>query len=1507
MSRKRVKINFGLLSVILLGPPLALGGAYWLWKSRTADIAQGSLEAARAHAKAGNWKEAAKDYKNYLSRFREDAAVWEEFANSCVEARPIELDPLLQAINAYKVLLRENPSHVGAMRGLTEVEGRMFADFGEAEFYARSWAKQAPNDPLPRLWLGRALMELGRVEEAVQTLNTLLGDPSLACPQRVDGAILLAMTELSRKPMEQGPSRALSTLDAAVAACPDSGRALAYRGWLKVGKLQDVESGLKDLDLAENRSAGDPLTLLKVLQAWLIDGREEAARGVMSKLRTLDPMERKRLIREQPLEDLLGDDLSWELSLLKAEKEIAMVFGDAAEQARLADRGLNALKGDATLARQFLPLAIELCCAAAEGSGEGVPPRETLIEKAESCARLYREGIDPSDPEVQKEFDRATRNDLFLSQIKNEPGQVIRLASDLMLRYPKDAGLGLQKAWGHRSLGQYEQELATLQAVLQSSAKPGDPGILSRVIDLLEQSGGWREAAGYAEELAAVPGQEAAGQTASLLIRAGLALQSDDVEAEAAVRELLPQVERLLAQESGRIDLRLTAARLHRRLGDKAAWERILTEGLQADSVPLRVELIRGFAADQRVDEALSQAAELKAKQPDEPVGYLLSAELHLGRRDWDKAREDYDAALAHLTMSDAGYRDILQQRLITEIESSGLRAGSDYLRKRLEETPADLDAAGLWVELHLAYRDDSAIDTSDAEMETLLPRFEKSDDANRQAEGLYYQARFKWPKGMGTAEAWNGVLALLERARNLRPQSALMARWLARAHEHLGKIEGPSHLESAESILRDAKQRNPGDPRVEEDLIRVLMERGEWVEVDILLEGRNLKGGDLFRSRLLAELGQLDFDQAIRRLKQRILLDPTLVEERLLLAALLYEAGHDAAGALEQLDKVDELEGAKQRTHFMRVRILETEGRIQEAERLCDEEVSRTGEPNALRVRADFLSRQGKMPEAEADYRALAAEDREGRGGILLLARFLEQTGRRSEALQLLSSRLAEHPEQAEVARLSVEISLLNGEPESIKAAIARLGPLRVQFPEDPSLMVLDAVSLLPPFGEPTGEHVARAETLLRAAIARNPQAEAAQLRLISLLAGLGRREEALAACDFAIRDNPARPDLKLARAELQRAGGDPIAAERTAQEIVQWYPRHLGGLLFLADLYQETGQLKEALDMAQRAAAQAPERPDVVAKEAAVLRMMERLEDAVALITKHYDSAPQDARAMYAAMLADLERQRFAQGKESSLEKAWHWFAQADSATIRPQRLFELQVTLLSTESRLDEVAQALSKHLQTSADDLEGLRFAAVVLKSDGAPRHLPLIREALERVVEAQPGDYVAWVHLAETCYRLGDLDRAEEGYRKAMDGGAPEQRLIATNGVAWILFERGKDLPAALELADRALAQARQEKAAAHLLASILDTRGNILLGLGRFRGAAADFEACVEAGGTDPTARCRALAKWGQALIRDGQAQEGRAKLEEALAIHREQPSLSENEMLEVQGLLNAR
>ena len=100
-----------------------------------------------------------------------------------------------------------------------------------------------------------------------------------------------------------------------------------------------------------------------------------------------------------------------------------------------------------------------------------------------------------------------------------------------------------------------------------------------------------------------------------------------------------------------------------------------------------------------------------------------------------------------------------------------------------------------------------------------------------------------------------------------------------------------------------------------------------------------------------------------------------------------------------------------------------------------------------------------------------------------------------------------------------------------------------------------------------------------------RHESSDTDRQRLLELLVGLGRQQEAIALLEPMADREPERWSLRLMLAELRRDNGDPTGAERELRQILSRQPHQVEALQLMSLLQLEQGKGSQALRQVQAA----------------------------------------------------------------------------------------------------------------------------------------------------------------------------------------------------------------------------------------------------------------------------------------------------------------------------------
>ena len=322
-------------------------------------------------------------------------------------------------------------------------------------------------------------------------------------------------------------------------------------------------------------------------------------------------------------------------------------------------------------------------------------------------------------------------------------------------------------------------------------------------------------------------------------------------------------------------------------------------------------------------------------------------------------------------------------------------------------------------------------------------------------------------------------------------------------------------------------------------------------------------------------------------------------------LRSLGYLQGATADAVVERSDPKD-LTGVGRATAV--AQSLAEGNRLPRAVALLDSLLSaRPGTRLALRLRADYLTRLGKGPEAlEAYDQALA--DCQGCPDEFRLrqeqVRAYLVAGQPAEALRRVQLLLQARPEEQGLNLQLAEILEEQGDVPGATEAYEREAAL---FPDDPFPLIK--------LGNLHGSHgqVQKAEKDYRQALTLDPQNPDALVMLAELLDKNGRRAEAETLVDRVFANNPMHSGAHYRKAWILKESGRKDAALSHYQLALVSSPNNSQILYELGSLYTELGRNPEAVENFQAAIEAGNAPPGVYSNLGVIAAQGGRLTEAV------------------------------------------------------------------------------------------------------------------------------------------------------------------------------------------------------------------------------------------------------------------------------------------------------
>lgn len=362
------------------------------------------------------------------------------------------------------------------------------------------------------------------------------------------------------------------------------------------------------------------------------------------------------------------------------------------------------------------------------------------------------------------------------------------------------------------------------------------------------------------------------------------------------------------------------------------------------------------------------------------------------------------------------------------------------------------------------------------------------------------------------------------------------------------------------------------------------------------------------------------------------------------------------------------------------------------------------------------------------------------------------------------------------------------------------------------------------------------------------------------------------------------------LADARRQLAAGDAAAAAAACRAVLADHGDDVEALRLLASATITQGQVAEAADALDRAAALAPLPPASLGDLAAVRLRRGDLDGAAALLGEALAAEPEDAvlwrrRAILderrgdvaAAERAYAEALRLApddaalhnnhgvflrhQGRHDAAAAALRqaialdpqrveyranlagtlrmdgrldaaWTAYREAIALGPLRE-ELRVALVAMLREVGRTADALAVATEAvgilPASALAHVALSATLLDLDRGEEAL-----AAQRAVALAPDKAGGWLHAGNALRQLGRLEAAVESYREALARAPDDVQALSNLGL--VLMETGQ-IEAGRELAERAIGLAPRNTDALHVAGAVAEVAGDLETAERHFREA----------------------------------------------------------------------
>ncbi len=1438
------KVNVKVLAILIV-VAVALGISLFAARQVQREIfSKTALTQGQAAFENQDWPVAARNLRTYLNRNPDDLEVLRKYAQACLSIRPQDAKAISGAVSAYRRVVQMDPQDQVAYERLTVLYGQI-GNYEELSVVARMRLEHAPNDRKAPPWLAEALIRLNRKQEAQQVLLQFLRaieNLPEAHTEYVRACVTLSGVLLAEG-TDDAKAKALEWLNRAVDHASESVEALLCRarfyretsGIPGIEEKDRLELARRGLEAVDARGPDSPQICLFLATEWMAHGAYDRAAA------ELEACER---FPQELSQDRFSGANDWVIAKLLLGTELAMRKGAATEAVAPMDKALASLTEKRHRA-QVLPSAVMVYAT----TGNAVQARQCLDE----YLGLLR--AQKATPESAR---RIAGLQALVAGAENRPYAVIDALTPGTGTDASNPQLWRMLADAY---GRTDQARRAVHALTQCRRlNPRDPQTTLELARQYSKLSEWRN---VLETAATVESQDPSRLEAKVL-RLGAAInlavtQRGGVDT-AELQTLSAEITGLRRTQPDSIDIRLLQVIVASYLESPEEVERQLKSAIEECQEPLRAEmhLVGHYLRTKRTKEAITAGAAACQRHPSLAEPWLSLAEVHLANADYDSARACLKQGLN--AVQERGERRSLSLRLaFLEVVHGDRTVGINLLKEMAAQDPQEIQARLLLLGIRDIREDPAAADQLIASL--------------RQAEGesglwwrLHQAARWM------ASEDWRAkqteIEGLLRACLDADPAWSAPVLLRADLYGRLGDVQ------RVQEALQQALAANPSAADVAGRLLALLEKQGRFSEAERILQQVQVRPRTLsaWQVRLALRVG--DLSRAIDELKLRASNDAQDADSRIQLAQLVYQQTKDINQALPYLNQAEAIAPDAQLLIAVKTSLLQAEGKAAEARQVLDGYLARHNDFGAYWMRALYLARQGALDPAEQDYRKLTTLAQNREAGYELLSNFYAGTKRLDQGIAALEEGLGVYPQSLGLKRNLMLLLLQRAQAKDRERAAEILTELEGRLPPDAELLTIQAGQMLE---QRTPQSLASARAKLETAVRLEPTAVKAHYDLIGIAMRQGQYK---AACDYAVRaleSNPRNPLLLLARGRAELALGYAPMAVRLAREVLQQDPNSLeaAGLLTNGALRsRDRTLLQESRTTIDAFLGRDPKNERLLISRAYVLTALELPQAGIPELEAYCQTTKGSRSVVALITLADLYRQTGA--ADQSRQK----IEQAQKLDPGSQAVVHGRFLWLVSQNREEELKGISSAYL-SARDQQPGLLLGAgsILVASSSADLKKEGLK-LLERAVTLLPTSAEARLGWASALYQTGEVQRAEQAYREWLKQHPDDVRAL--NDLAWILQEHYHRYDAALDLANRGLRLAPDDR-------NLLDTRGVILTNLpDRLADAKNDFIRLVESSPARTREKARALLRLARLCTQLNDPAGTKQHLQAALDIDRE-------------------
>jgi len=481
--------------------------------------------------------------------------------------------------------------------------------------------------------------------------------------------------------------------------------------------------------------------------------------------------------------------------------------------------------------------------------------------------------------------------------------------------------------------------------------------------------------------------------------------------------------------------------------------------------------------------------------------------------------------------------------------------------------------------------------------------------------------------------------------------------------------------------------------------------------------------------------------------LKKSVILDPTSVNAKLLLAAFfarsnrLQDAEQECWGAVAADPK-----NLSARESLAQVILKEgNQARAEQVLRQASNDLA--DNPQGVRMLADYYARSGQIEKARAEFASLAAKYPKNLSVLEGYVRILLDVKDYSTAQSVITEMMKKNSKDPQVAALNGIVLLNNGKSAD---AIAALQDAATNTPKDAFIQYWLGKAALA-----KGDASLAEKSFRQAALLQPPGLEA-QEELARMAGQRGDMNMLSEVAEKTIATAPRFPGAYLWRATVELAHNAPDKAEADLKTAISIAPQGAQGYLMLGELRMAQKRFPEGADLLAQAL--------------------------------QYD--PNSIGAMRGLVGYDL----FLKKPDQALARLNAQIARSP----KNSGLYDLLAQVQIQSKQFDDAAKTAQKAMQVNPDDGEAVAlYAQLQVQSKQGANAIA----AWEQWSKAHPTNAGSLAILGMLEELSGDKQKAEADYKKALD--IQPAQPVAANNLAYMMLLNGENVDVALTLAQTA--------------------------------------------------------------------------------------------------------